>query len=195
MRYLLRFVNPGKYAPGDTPALSRRIRRLLGSNDAIGHLRVSSQAIEFDLFARDSEELRRRQTVLEAELGRALTVKLLDKVFAPRDKLEVLNEGIDLFNEERFWECHEVLEQIWQPARGAERNLLQGLILTAAALVHAQKDENDVALSMLKKAIAKLDAQKSYHGVDVGLVKAKIAEMLEARLPRPFRIEMSEGTA
>ena len=43
-----------------------------------------------------------------------------------------------------FGECHEALEGAWKQSIGDEKELIQGLILVAAALVHYQKDENAI---------------------------------------------------
>ncbi len=189
-RYLVRLSNEKGRAPGETKKVAERIRELLGSKQSIGHLRIGSKAIEFDLFADDLKDLETKRTVLEKQVARVLTLKRLDLPPLPREKLDVFREGISLFNEERFWECHEVLEQIWHPARGVERNIIQGLILTAAALVHHQKGESDVSLSMLSKAIVRLGSTDQYHGVDLNHVRKEIRQMVESRGPRPFTISI-----
>ena len=40
------------------------------------------------------------------------------------------------FNEGKFFECHETLEEIWQEEQGDVRDLYKGLIQVAAAFVH-----------------------------------------------------------
>ena len=152
---------------------------------------MSSKAIEFDLFARDEKEVETRTGLLEKKVGRLITLKPLDVPPVPRERLEVFLEGIKLFNEERFWECHEVLEQIWHPAKGAEREIIQGLILTAAALVHHQKSEDDVCLRMLKKALERLGSRQAYEGIDLRRVRDSIERRLESKRPGPFKISMA----
>jgi len=49
----------------------------------------------------------------------------------PKDPLR--EGGIALFNRERFFECHEVLEEAWLKASGEQRTFLQGLIQVAVA--------------------------------------------------------------
>jgi len=185
-RFLVRLENRDGHTPQETGKLAEKVRSLLGSKDSIGHLRVSRKAVEFDLFASNEADLAAKKAVLEEKVARVLTVKPLDVLPKPREKLEVLREGISLFNEERFWECHEVLEQIWHPARGVERSTIQGLILTAAALVHHQKGEDDVCLRMLRKALDKLGSQNVYEAVDLKHVRAQIQEMIASKNPKPF---------
>jgi len=128
---------------------------------------------------------------LEREVGRVLTSKLLDQpLLETRGKNEILREGIELFNEERFWESHEMLERIWHPAKGSEKEIIQGLILTAAGLVHAQKDRIETSLNMLRKAKDKLGQDKNYEGVNLEHVRQKINEMIQSREPKPFKIKL-----
>jgi predicted metal-dependent hydrolase len=44
-----------------------------------------------------------------------------------------LREGIGLFNERRFFECHEVLEALYQETEAANKPFIEGLIQLAAA--------------------------------------------------------------
>jgi predicted metal-dependent hydrolase len=64
--------------------------------------------------------------------------------------------GIELFNDERFFECHEVLEVIWMKAAGAERELYHALIQSAAALHHVQHGNLKGAMSVYHRARGKL---------------------------------------
>ncbi len=189
-RYLVRLENRQKHAPKDASSLAKQIREILGSKEAIGHLRISSRAVEFDLFAENTQALDKSKAALEKEVAKIVTVKLLDKVPVPEDKLQILKEGISFFNEERFWECHEVLEQIWHPAEGEERDIIQGLILTAAAFVHAQRNRNDRCIAMLKKAKQKLGTRSSYQGINLDIVRKNIDAIIDSASPVPFQVNL-----
>ncbi len=188
---MVRIANADRYRPKDTREIARRIRELLGSREAIGHLRVSGQAVEFNLFANGDAELAERRSMLESRIGKIVTLKVLDLPPKPRPKLAVFQEGVQLFNEERFWECHEVLEQIWHPAKGTERDIIQGLILVAAALVHAQKDENETCLRMLKKGLSKIGNSEKYEGLDLGLLREKVNRMIDSKKPEAFTMSLN----
>ena len=190
VRYLIRVANKTRYQPKDSQPLARTIRELLGGKEKIGHLRIGSKAIELDLFANDPQELRSRLSTIESKIGRVVTLKSLDQLPQAKPKLDIIRDGIKLFNQERFWECHEVLEQAWHPAKGIERDIIQGLILTAAGLVHAQREEIDVSLSMLKKARVKLGTRESYEGIDLNKARAAINRMLDSKHPEAFRIKL-----
>ena len=188
MRYLVRLDNNQAYAPKDVKMLEAKIRELLGSADKIGNLRVSTTAIELDLFAAPSD-LGRTKSLLEGKISKVVTLRSLESRISTRAEDEALREGIDLFNQERFWEAHEVLEEIWHPATGADRDTIQGLILTAAALVHYQKDEKTVCVSILGRAKEKLGRLDQFKGLDIGSLRTSIERILEDKTPVLLRIQ------
>jgi len=168
--------------------LEAKIRELLGSADKIGNLRVSTTAIELDLFAAPSD-LGRTRSLLEGKISKVVTLRSLESRTSTRAEDEALREGIDLFNKERFWEAHEVLEEIWHPATGVDRDTIQGLILTAAALVHYQKDEKSVCVSILGRAKEKLGTLDQFKGLDIRRLRTSIERILEDKTPVLLRIQ------
>ncbi len=75
----------------------------------------------------------------------------------PRDRTTAFREGLALFNQGRFFDCHEAWEVVWKQAEGAERLLVQGLIQAAVALLHVERGNLRGARSVYAKACAKLD--------------------------------------
>ena len=61
-------------------------------------------------------------------------------------------EGIRLFNEEDFFECHDVLEELWGEVIGDERAFLQGMIQAAVALFHFGNENLGGARKMYESA-------------------------------------------
>ncbi len=188
-RYLVRLAKSPSYTPRDVKEISNQVRRILGSREAASHFRVSSNAVEFNLFASSSEQLADRKILLESRFSKIIELKPLDTAPAPKTEREAIREGIDLFNQERFWECHEVLEQAWHPAKGRERDSIQGLILTAAAFVHFQKGEDDVCISILKRALARIGSESALLEIDLERVKNRINAILDTNQIQPFEIE------
>jgi predicted metal-dependent hydrolase len=189
VRYLVRLANNQGYSPRDVKMIQAKIRELLGSADKIGNLRISTSAIEFDLFIEKKADLAKSESLLQDKISRVMTLRAIDSRVSTIGEEEALREGIGLFNQERFWEAHEVLEEIWHPAKGAERDVIQGLILTAAALVHYQKDEKAVCLSILGRAMAKLGTVDNFKGLDTKRLRAGIEQILKDSTPRLFQIE------
>jgi len=188
MRYLVRLANGQGYTPTDVKMLQAKIRELLGSADKIGNLRVSTSAIEFDLFA-EQTDLKRSKSLLEANISKVVTLRPIQSRVPARREEEMLREGIDLFNQERFWEAHEALEEIWHPATGVERDIIQGLILTAAALVHYQKNEKAVCISILGRAMEKLGTLDNFKGLDIKRLRAGIEQILKDNTSKLLQVE------
>jgi len=189
MRYLVRLANSQGYTPRDVKMLQAKIRELLGSAEKIGNLRISTGAIEFDLFT-EQADLNRSKSLLEAKISKLVTLRPIEPLAtSARGEMETLREGIDLFNQERFWEAHELLEEIWHPATGVERDMIQGLILTAAALVHYQKNENDVCVSILGRAKGKMGTLDHFKGLEISRLRANIEQILKDNMPKLLRIE------
>ena len=167
-RYVIRLAHAGGQTPAVQADLLKRVRLSVEPLGATAmNLRVSGLAIEFDLFCKAEAELHPFLTALES-VGSVLSYRRLDLPAGRAVPGEVIAEARSLFNEERFWEVHEVLEGLWKTATGSEKQLLQGLILTAAALVHAQKNEMKVVPAMLQDAAHRLENQPAvYYGLDV----------------------------
>lgn len=67
-------------------------------------------------------------------------------------------KGIELFNREEFYQCHDTIEEIWLEEAGEGRLFLQGLIQAAVAFHHYQSGKWGAARSMLKLSIEKLES-------------------------------------
>ncbi len=79
--------------------------------------------------------------------------------------------GIQLYGDGRFFDCHEVLEELWTPTRGPHRLFLQALIHFAVAFVHQERGNPVGAQGQLRKALRKLKPYRPiYEGVDTGLL-------------------------
>jgi hypothetical protein len=192
-RYLVRLENSKGYAPKDTISLLILLRKSADEfGSVVKNLRVSSNAIEFDLYTFDFKKKEDTVVKLEKEFGRRSSERDLEKEEgALPDKIEVLRQSIELFNEQRYWECHETLEQIWRrEPKGSEKDVEQGIILTASALVHFQKNEDDVCIGMIPKALSKLASwpEKNYYMIDVEKLKERLKEIERTRVISPFKI-------
>ena len=83
--------------------------------------------------------------------------------------------GIELFNREQFYECHDVIEEVWLEEVGEQRLFLQGMIQAAAAFHHYQNRKWGAARSMLRLALGKLEGA---------------AQTERARVPEEFFAEL-----
>ncbi|MCA9075067.1 MAG: DUF309 domain-containing protein [Planctomycetaceae bacterium] len=61
-------------------------------------------------------------------------------------------EGIRLFNEQEFFPCHDVLEDLWGETLGEDREFYQGLIHAAVCLFHFEGGNLSGARKMYESA-------------------------------------------
>ena len=179
---MIRLAHSGGYTPSDQASLLAKVRACVHPLGGTAmNLRVSRRAIEFDLFCQPDTELHPFLTAPES-IGAVLTSRRLDLPPVPVVPSEIIAEARTLFNEERYWEVHEVLEGLWKKVTGQEKQLLQGLILVAAALVHAQKNERKVVEPLLEDAAHRLENQPStYYGLDVRRFLRHLKKVITAK--------------
>jgi predicted metal-dependent hydrolase len=99
------------------------------------------------------------------------------------DARDLWAEGIELFNAGRFFDCHEVWEEVWKRASGAEKLFYQGMIQAAVAILHAERGNPRGALSTWDKARAKLEPLPAEHmGIALGELREATAAFIAAML-------------
>ncbi len=164
------------YIPKDAPNLLRQSREFsAGMNVTIRDTRVSRKFLEFDVSIK-KENLDELLTKIKP-LGELDHAKHVVEEEIPKE--DAIADGISYFNDERFWECHEVFEGVWKKCSEGEKDLVQGIILVAAALVHYQKNENQICISILNRASSKLsNATGQYHNIDVDSLRNKVNEII-----------------
>lgn len=103
------------------------------------------------------------------------------------EDLEQYRKAVEHWNSEEFFECHEVLEELWLHA-GDERRFYQGLIQAAAGFYKVQLESRGRGVSLLQTAIAKLKLYPDrYLGLDVHGLLEQLGErlrLLESSLER-----------
>lgn len=86
----------------------------------------------------------------------------------------------ELFNERDFYECHEVLEDLWMETVGEERPYYQGLIQTATAFYHLENGNAAGARKLFTTGLNYLsNYPASYMGFALGGYKAVCGEWLD----------------
>ena len=115
----------------------------------------------------------------------------------------LLDRGIELFNRRAFFECHEVLEELWRTERGERRLFLQGLIHLAVGFYHHPQGNDTGAERQLRKGLKKLAGHlPRFDGLDTGRVYHEGVEALDAIMrdtkllhyPEIARAERGEGS-
>lgn len=92
-----------------------------------------------------------------------------------------LRHGISLFNQAHFFDAHEVLEEVWRPARGRRRRFLQALIQIAVGLHHHSRGNLAGARSLLARGgNILLQYPATYAGVRLGPLRTSITAWRDA---------------
>lgn len=85
-----------------------------------------------------------------------------------------LLEGIELFNQRRFFDCHEILEDIWRADRDPVRLLYQGILQIGVGFYHLENGNWRGATALLTRGIKKVEHfSPSCMGVETGVLVAE----------------------
>ena len=89
--------------------------------------------------------------------------------------------GIALFNQGKFFDAHEVLEDVWRAAPHAEKKIWQGLVQVAVALHHHSTGNRVGMRSVLLRAMKNLaGVPQTFHGIQVPRLLHSLAQWLDA---------------
>ena len=184
-RYMI-YLKNNSHTPKDAQNLLLRARSLLSaSNVVIRDTRVSEFNIEFDASIPDNdikEVIRLLTTIAPLSEYEHIVEKNLPKQTA-------IEYARSLFNAQKYWLAHEVLESVWKNTQGTEKEILNGIILVAAALVHEEKDEVDICISILKRASKKLEkGAGDYCHIDIDKLKHNVLEIIQKGTINRFQI-------
>ncbi len=108
-------------------------------------------------------------------------------------------EGIKLFNGAKFFEAHEVLEDVWRDARNPDRKFLQSLIQVAVALHHHSRGNLVGARSLLARATRNLEPYPDkFGGVDLLMLRRSLhrwSKALSENGPAPPHFQIRVQTS
>jgi hypothetical protein len=182
---MIHLKNSG-YVPQDAKKLLSQADKLVaGMHAIVRDARVSSRYLEFDIsISKDYLDLlvKKLETISQLDNARHIVEEEMEKE-------EAVEKGREYFNYERFWECHETLEGVWKKTYEGEKDLVQGIILVAAAFVHYQKNENDICLSILKRGMEKIgNASGKYYNIDIDVLRNKVSEIISSGMISTFMV-------
>ena len=106
------------------------------------------------------------------------------------DQQALFRDGVRLFNEGEFYECHEVLEDLWTFTQQPDRWFLQALIHFAVACYHHGQSNRNGSVRQIQRGLLKIQEYlPEWDGVDTGALAREMKAGLEAieagRLWRP----------
>lgn len=186
-RYMVYLDNP-QFVPIDADLILKKSRELTNSLDIIiRDCRIASDFIELDLSIEKKEIIDKILNLLKKISSIKEIIEVKERHLS---KEESIDRAVVLFNDEKYWWSHEALEMVWKEASGHEKQLLNGLILICAALVHFQKNENNICFSILERSMIKfLNVKDSnYYGINIDKIKILIRQILENKKILKFKI-------
>lgn len=96
-------------------------------------------------------------------------------------------KGISLFNQEDFFEAHEVWEELWHDTVGPDRDFFQGLIQVTSAMHHLQIANMKGARILYGSGIELLAPYGSRHlGLDLNHLRTHFTQALSGLLDVPL---------
>lgn len=101
-----------------------------------------------------------------------------------------LEEAVRLFNEREYFDCHDVLEELWGDTVGEDRDFYQGLLHAAVSLFHLSEGNPAGARKMHASSLRYLaDYGAAFRGIDLDRLRVDLAacfEPLRAGVPAGF---------
>lgn len=176
-RYLYIVENRGNYKPKDRDSLLMSLRMVM----RVANIRIASKHVEVEIW--DPDPLTVGET-LRRSLGEILDMIRIDEEIqgGGEDPVEIVARYAELFNNERFWEAHSVMEILW---RASNNRIAQGLILVAASMVKIQENRAMEFRELATRAL-EMFPEGRFFCIDLEDLRRKLLESL--RNPGPFKI-------
>jgi uncharacterized protein len=184
-RYLVYLDNKNNYLPTNSGSVLYSLRMLLQNYNhaVVRDIRISSYFIEIDVSTQDNTSLSADDLNFFEPiniLGSLIRLEELNEVIDFISPEDAVMSAVFLFNMERYWKSHEVLESVWKNSKGQTKNLLNGLILVDAAYVHLQKGENTIFFSILNRSLEKFkDYSEYFYDINMEILLKDINIMIQ----------------
>ena len=82
--------------------------------------------------------------------------------------METFWQGVEEFNQQHFYACHDILEAIWVDAEETDKKFYQGILQISVACYHLGNHNWRGAVILLGEGISRLTSyQPIYHSIDV----------------------------
>jgi uncharacterized protein len=177
-RFMVYLYNQ-QFLPSDANLILKKARELTSSIEIIiRDCRISTNFIELDISIPKNTQIDNVLILLKKISSIKEVIEVKERIL---NKTEAIDNAIVLFNQEKYWWSHEALEMVWKESKGEEKQLLNGLILICAALVHNQKNEYNICLSILERSLRKFVTVKEsfYYGINIDEIKTRITKILQ----------------
>lgn len=89
--------------------------------------------------------------------------------------------GIEQFNQQDFYACHDTLEAVWLQCNPVDKNFYQGILQIAVAHYHLSRHNWQGGVTLLGEGIRRLGPFRPvYHGVNVEALLQESFALLSA---------------
>jgi uncharacterized protein len=183
-RYLVYLDNRNNYLPTRSNSILRSVRSLLQDYNLaeVRDIRISSYFIELDVITGHTFSLSADDHDFFGPINTIGSLIRLEELNEQSNFLsneDAVMSSIFLFNMERYWKSHEVLESVWKDSKGQTKIFLNGLILVDAAYVHLQKGENDIFFSILNRSLEKFkDYSRYFYDINMNYLMKDINKII-----------------
>ena len=195
-RYLVYLDNKNNYLPTNSNSVLHSLRVLLQNYNhaVVRDIRISSYFIEIDVSTQENTSLSPDDLNFFGPiniLGSLIRLEELNEVTDFISREDAVMSSVFLFNMERYWKSHEVLESVWKDSKGQTKNLLNGLILVDAAYVHFQKGENAIFFSILNRSLEKFkDYSEYFYDIDMEFLLKDINKIIRTKSVSIIKIRL-----
>jgi len=89
-------------------------------------------------------------------------------------------QGVEEFNRQEFYACHDTLEALWMEAAETHKNFYQGILQIAVGCYHLENHNWRGAVILLGEGSRRLrDYLPTYEGVDIAQLVAQSTQLLK----------------
>ncbi len=90
-------------------------------------------------------------------------------------------QGVEEFNQQEFYECHDTLEALWMEASEPEKKFYQGILQIAVGLYHLSQKNWKGAVILMGEGLGRLDYYyPDYSGINVEQFMDETTQLLKA---------------
>jgi len=195
-RYLVYLNNKNNYLPTNSSSVLHSLQMLLQNYNhaVVRDIRISSYFIEIDVSTQESISLSPDDYDFFGPIniiGSLIRLEELNEVTDFISGEDAVMSSVFLFNMERYWKSHEVLESVWKCSMGQTKNLLNGLILVDAAYVHFQKGENAIFFSILNRSLEKFrDYSEYFYDINMEFLLRDINKIIRTKSVSIIKIHL-----
>lgn len=213
LRFLVYLQNARQFSPKDIPSIRSILNDISDKFEpevcTFKNIRVSDEEVQLDIFVWQNDSQENQEEIarnvaeqFESNIGSLRKIINLSKgLTIGLDEYSIIQRVVQSFNSKRFWESQETAEAIWNKTIDCdERDVVQGVILTGAALVHHQRNEDEVCLSILGRALKKLQAfdrvsknRRAFLLIDIESLRKAIQTIVSSGEVRVFEIMYTES--